>query len=322
MTILHRYWLLALIGSVALHFALFVGFSEITSGAVKKPAGKPVTSVASLAGVLGAPTSSHNASQATADPAPTPPTKTVKPNVAKPLEPVRTATARPVTSPKAVSASSPTPAQSSPEARSTTTAPVVAAEAAEAKPVERLASAAPVKAQPTERTKPDNTTEPKAQPAEAVEKSAKRVPPARTETPPKTTPKVRPKRRARPRKRQQRSSRARRAGNARQGAAGSSRGGRRGRRSASAGAVASYAARVRARILANRPRGVARGRVVVSFGLSTGGGLRYARVSRSSGSAAVDRAALAAVRRSSPFPRPPAGASSRQLRYSIAFTFR
>ncbi|MEM7774908.1 MAG: TonB family protein [Pseudomonadota bacterium] len=320
MTTIHRYWLLALIGSATLHFALFVGFSEITSGAVKKPAGKPVTSVASLAGVLGAPTSSHNASQATADPAPTPPTKTVKPNVAKPLEPVRTATARPVASPKAVSASSPT--QSSPEARSTTTAPVVAAEAAEAKPVERLASAAPVKAQPTERSKPDNTTEPKVQPAEAVENSAKRVPPTRTETPPKTTPKVQPKRRAKPRKRQQRSSRARRAGNARQGAAGASRGGRRGRRSASAGAVASYAARVRARILANRPRGVARGRVVVSFGLSTGGGLRYARVSRSSGSAAVDRAALAAVRRSSPFPRPPAGASSRQLRYSIAFTFR
>lgn len=99
-------------------------------------------------------------------------------------------------------------------------------------------------------------------------------------------------------------------------------GGGSGSSRASRGAIQNYGARVRSRISANRPGSVGRGRVRISFGISKSGRLRYARIVRSSGNAAVDRAALAAVRRSSPFPKPPAGASLRQLRFAIPFTFQ
>ncbi len=111
-------------------------------------------------------------------------------------------------------------------------------------------------------------------------------------------------------------------GNNQKGSAGKRQGSKKGKARASSGAILSYASRVRARIAGNRPRSVGRGRVVVSFGLTASGGLRYARIGRSSGNAGVDRAALSAVRRSSPFPRPPKGASSGQLRFSIPFSFR
>jgi len=96
-----------------------------------------------------------------------------------------------------------------------------------------------------------------------------------------------------------------------------------GRVSASRGSVISYAARVRAKVARNKPssaghRGVAR----VSFGVSRSGGLSYARLSRSSGSSALDRAALRAVQRAAPFGAPPPGASPAQLRFSIPFYFR
>ena len=79
---------------------------------------------------------------------------------------------------------------------------------------------------------------------------------------------------------------------------------------------------VRARILANRPGGTGgHGRAVISFGLSSSGGLRYASVTRSSGNRRLDALALRAVRRSAPFPRPPRGATTGQLRFSIAFSF-
>ena len=95
-----------------------------------------------------------------------------------------------------------------------------------------------------------------------------------------------------------------------------------GQASASAGSVRNYAARVRAKVARNRPRGVrARGTAVVSFGVSRSGGLRYARLSRSSGNGALDSAALSAVRRASPFPTPPRGASLRQLSFRIPFHF-
>ncbi len=111
-------------------------------------------------------------------------------------------------------------------------------------------------------------------------------------------------------------------GNNQKGSAGKRKGSKKGKARASSGAILSYASRVRARIAGNRPRSVGRGRVVVSFGLTASGGLRYARIARSSGNAGVDRAAISAVRRSSPFPRPPKGASTGQLRFSIPFSFR
>jgi len=97
----------------------------------------------------------------------------------------------------------------------------------------------------------------------------------------------------------------------------------RARASASPGQVRSYAATVRARIARNRPssRG-RRGTAVVRFAISRGGGLRYARLARSSGDGALDRAAIASVRRAAPFPRPPRGMSAGQLTFSIPFRFR
>lgn len=96
-----------------------------------------------------------------------------------------------------------------------------------------------------------------------------------------------------------------------------------GRVSASRGSVVSYAARVRAKVARSKPPGRGhRGVTRVSFGVSSSGGLSYARISGSSGNGALDRAALSAVRRAAPFGRPPAGASASQLRFSIPFYFR
>jgi protein TonB len=95
------------------------------------------------------------------------------------------------------------------------------------------------------------------------------------------------------------------------------------RASASSGSMLSYAARVRAQVASHKPSGAgARGTAVVSFGVTTSGGLSYASISRSSGDQALDRLALSAVRGASPFPAPPAGASPRQLRFSIPFHFQ
>ena len=124
------------------------------------------------------------------------------------------------------------------------------------------------------------------------------------------------------RKKKKKRSVASKRGNAKKGSAGAKRGGG-GRSKANAGAVNRYASRVRARILSRRPSsGGTRGTTVIVFQLSTSGGLRWARISRSSGNGALDRKALGSVRRSSPFPRPPAGSRSNQLRFSIPFRFR
>ena len=124
------------------------------------------------------------------------------------------------------------------------------------------------------------------------------------------------------RKRKKKRSVASRRGNSRKGSAGARRGGG-GRSKANAGAVNRYGSRVRARILSRRPSsGGKRGTTVIVFQLSTSGGLRWARISRSSGNGALDRKALGAVRRSSPFPRPPSGTRSGQLRFSVPFRFR
>jgi protein TonB len=96
-----------------------------------------------------------------------------------------------------------------------------------------------------------------------------------------------------------------------------------GRVSASRGSVISYAAQVRAKVARNKPPGNGhRGVAQVSFGVSPSGGLSFARLARSSGSPALDRAALGAVHRAAPFGAPPAGASAAQLRFSIPFYFR
>jgi protein TonB len=88
------------------------------------------------------------------------------------------------------------------------------------------------------------------------------------------------------------------------------------RQSASRGSALNYAALVRARVAANKPAGgSARGRVTVSFGVSSSGGVTFIRVS---GLPALSGAATSAVRRASPFPPPPPGAPRT---FSISFYF-
>jgi len=57
-----------------------------------------------------------------------------------------------------------------------------------------------------------------------------------------------------------------------------------------------------------RPRVDGRGTAVVRFTIAPDGGLAGVSVTRGSGSARLDRAALTVVRRAAPFPRPPSGA--------------
>ena len=95
------------------------------------------------------------------------------------------------------------------------------------------------------------------------------------------------------------------------------------RATASTGALLNYASHVRARVAANKPSGGGLlGTATVSFGLTTSGGLAFASVARSSGNTALDGLAVSAVRQSAPFPRPPDGATTAQLRFSIPFYFQ
>jgi colicin import membrane protein len=95
-----------------------------------------------------------------------------------------------------------------------------------------------------------------------------------------------------------------------------------GRVSASQGDIRNYGAIVRARIARNSPaaRG-AKGNARIAIALSTSGGLISARIVTSSGNVELDRSALAAVHRSSPFPPPPKGATRDQLSFTIPFQF-
>jgi len=97
------------------------------------------------------------------------------------------------------------------------------------------------------------------------------------------------------------------------------------RASASTGSLLTYADQVRARVASNRPSGSNSrpgGTAVVAFGLTSTGGLAYARIARSSGDAVNDGIALAAVRGAAPFPTPPAGASPTQLQFTFPYYFQ
>lgn len=96
-----------------------------------------------------------------------------------------------------------------------------------------------------------------------------------------------------------------------------------GRVSASRGNALSYGARVRAQLARNKPRSNGlRGTVRVSFGIAADGGIRYLKISESSGSAELDDAALSVIRKSAPFGEPPAELTPKQLAYVIPFYFR
>ena len=94
------------------------------------------------------------------------------------------------------------------------------------------------------------------------------------------------------------------------------------RASASPGAMQKYAMQVRAALARNKPDGHGtRGTAMITFGLSEAGKVRFARLSNSSGSGALDKAALAAVSRTS-FPVPPQGMTETELTYAVPFHFK
>lgn len=88
--------------------------------------------------------------------------------------------------------------------------------------------------------------------------------------------------------------------------------------------IGTYWNSVRAKVARNKGQNSSgrRGTVVVTVGVTRSGGLQSARISQSSGIAALDQAALAAVRRSAPFPPPPAGAPASMLFKGVRLDYR
>lgn len=307
MTSSFKSWSIVLPVSVALHFAVLVGLKPQSEGVQEPPAGVEISVAASLAGVMGQ--VSSMAEEVTTE-QPTPPPSQVAAIEPQTIEkvsqkPLQESRIRP-TEVKSVAEDAEPVSTTVSQALSATEVPVASLQSTTPTPMQELQAASQV-----ERTSVAVPTASEVEPVSAQPVDAKSVPVKPTKTERKKTPKKIKKRAARTPP-----------GNNRRGAAGQQRGGKKGTSRASSGAILSYAARVRARIVGNRPGAAGTGRVVVSFGLSSTGGLRFARIARSSGSSSVDRAALSAVRRSSPFPRPPKGASSGQLRFSIPFHFR
>ena len=83
-----------------------------------------------------------------------------------------------------------------------------------------------------------------------------------------------------------------------------------------------YRAQVWGKLARHRPRLGKPGSTTVVFAIGPSGALRSARVGRSSGNAALDQRALAAVRAAAPFPAPPGGMSASALTFSIQIYFR
>jgi len=91
---------------------------------------------------------------------------------------------------------------------------------------------------------------------------------------------------------------------------------------ASPGEISRYAMAVRAALARSKPRGTREiGTVTISFAIGPRGEVHFARVSGSSGRAALDEATLTAVKRTT-FPVPPAGMSVDQLTYVVPFRFK
>lgn len=89
-------------------------------------------------------------------------------------------------------------------------------------------------------------------------------------------------------------------------------------------AISNYKGKVRNKInrAKRRVKGGDRGTVVVSFTVSAGGQASGIRVARSSGSAALDEAALESVQRASPFPKIPDGAGRSSWPFSVPIVFK
>ncbi|MBB3266893.1 protein TonB [Azospirillum sp. OGB3] len=93
--------------------------------------------------------------------------------------------------------------------------------------------------------------------------------------------------------------------------------------SASRGAMVDYGAQVWAWIGRHKPeKVVGSGQATVKLTLGTAGEVLDASILTSSGDEALDRAALAAVRKASPFPAPPPGLTAEDRVFSVPFLFR
>ncbi|MEM7746997.1 MAG: TonB family protein [Pseudomonadota bacterium] len=280
-----RYWLFFIGLSLLLHLSGTIGFAALDPGAQDPPAGKLTTStVDSIEEILGAPESVAETE-----------IETVEDKSVTEVEEVEPAPAVQEVTPEVE-------AEAVVAANSPSEAPITAVQESQPKTLETLTPT------PTKEVQAEEAKQPKPEAVKQPEKKVEKKKKVERKKPKKRKKKV--------------AKRASKKGNSRRNAAGQRRSGGGGTRRASLGAVQNYGVRVRARIAANKPGAVGRGRVRISLGISKSGGLRYARVAGSSGNAAIDRAALRAVRRSAPFPRPPAGASLRQLTFAIPFTFR
>lgn len=296
------HWLAAGLIATALHVAALVDSETSFHGDVSPPTGPAIESAASLAGIVGAP---------------------VEIEADDVSEEMVEATTEAVTETHAPREVEPEPATDAVEVENTqaeATAEVTGADPPEVTSQSALSiseSAVDAPAVPSvdelkEHREAEEIAPQLARPAAAPLPIQEIEPPE----PPKAKPA-----RNRPKQSSRKAAAAPR-GNADRGSAGPSAGGREGRSTASAGAISSYAAQVRARILARRPYADGtQGTTVINFGLSSTGRLRYASVSRSSGNRTLDARALAAVRGTS-FPAPPNGALSGQLQFSIPFHFR
>jgi protein TonB len=92
------------------------------------------------------------------------------------------------------------------------------------------------------------------------------------------------------------------------------------KQAASGISAGAYASKVHTAIARHRRKVAgASGSATVTFAIGPAGGVRAARISRSSGNSQLDQAALATVRSAAPLPAPPQGAKST---YSIQIYFR
>ena len=240
----------------------------------------------------------------TAEALPPTPAPTVTPTPAvEPMQAVR-AEPMPVAPPAATAAQTPvlpalTPVETPPETTSAT--PTITA-AAPVPPVETLTAEA-------EDDAPRLSQRPQRRDPERAAEAAKKAKPKPQPKPQKTKPKQTARGNAK-RDNTKGAQSASRAGNAAQS-------GTRQRAAAPAGnaAASNYPGQVMSRIArVGKPRVRSRGTAVIAFSIGGGGQLAGVRVARSSGSAALDQAALGIIRQAAPFPRPPAGA---QRNFSI-----
>ncbi|WP_339818530.1 TonB family protein [Sulfitobacter dubius] len=237
-------------------------------------------------------------------PTPTPPAPTAAaaPPRAEPVETAQIAEPMPVAPPAALAAETPvlpslTPVETPPE---TTEAVPTLTPTAPVPPTETVTAEAPDEEAPRLSQRPQRRDPERA--AEAAKKAK-----------PKPQPKPKPKQTARGNAKRDNTKGAQttsRTGNA-------SQAGTRKQAAAPSGnaAVSNYPGKVMSRIArVGKPRVRSRGTAVIAFSVGNGGQLAGARVARSSGSAALDQAALGIIRQAAPFPRPPAGA---QRNFSI-----